>query len=287
MVDMSELAGELRAEHARLAEHLERLSEVDWARTTPAPRWTVAHQVAHLTFFDQMVQEAVADPERFRQVRASAAAADAEFGEKVLVPYLALSSAALFEVWQASSAEAVACLEHAPAGLRVPWFGPAMSVASKLTARLMETWAHGQDILDAVGATRVQSDALRHIADLAVRARPYSYLNRDLPPSSSPVRVELRLPSGRAWTSGPASASDLIRGEAEQFCLVLTRRRHVADTDLETRGPAAIEWMTIGQAYAGDPGPGRAPGHHRGLLQTTDATSSPSTYAGDRGGDGA
>jgi len=30
-----------------------------------------------------------------------------------------------------------------------------MSLLSSATARLMETWAHGQDVVDALGGTRV------------------------------------------------------------------------------------------------------------------------------------
>src|SRR2546423_40378 len=37
--------------------------------------------------------------------------------------------------------------------LRVPWYGPDMSVASSVTARIMETWAHGQDIVDGLGGS--------------------------------------------------------------------------------------------------------------------------------------
>ena len=34
---------------------------------------------------------------------------------------------------------------------RIPWYGPDMSARSGATARLMETWAHAQDVADALG----------------------------------------------------------------------------------------------------------------------------------------
>ena len=43
---------------------------------------------------------------------------------------------------------------------RLPWFGPAMSAESALTARLMETWAHTQDIADALGVSREPTGGL-------------------------------------------------------------------------------------------------------------------------------
>jgi len=46
---------------------------------------------------------------------------------------------------------------------RLPWYGPSMSAKSFLTARLMETWAHGQDVVDALRsrADRRGDQALR------------------------------------------------------------------------------------------------------------------------------
>ena len=44
------------------------------------------------------------------------------------------------------------------------------------------------------------------------------------------------------------------------FCLLVTQRRHVADTALVPEGDIATEWLTIAQAFAGPPGAGRQPG---------------------------
>ncbi|NBQ99753.1 MAG: maleylpyruvate isomerase family mycothiol-dependent enzyme, partial [Actinobacteria bacterium] len=142
---------------------------------------------------------------------------------------------------------------------RCPWYGPAMSVTSMLTARLMETWAHGQDICDALGVHREPTDRLRHIAHIGVRARPFSYAanRREMP--AADVRVELNAPSGGTWQWGE-SATDTVRGDALGFCLVVTQRRHPDDCGLEVNGDAAREWMSIAQAFAGPPGEGRAKG---------------------------
>jgi len=142
----------------------------------------------------------------------------------------------------------------------VPWYGPPMSAASKITARLMETWAHGQDVADALGRTRVATDRLRHVAHIGVGARPFSYAinGRELP--ADPVRVELIGPSGDQWTWGDPDAANVVRGSALDFCLVITQRRHRDDTDVVAEGPLADEWLAIGQAFAGPPGTGRQPG---------------------------
>jgi uncharacterized protein (TIGR03084 family) len=139
-----------------------------------------------------------------------------------------------------------------------------MSAASSLTARLMETWAHTQDIADALRVTRQPTGRLRHVAHIGVGARGYSYAVRGLPLPSVPVRVELvpraSEPSGAIWTWGPADAKDRITGPALDFCLLVTQRRHRDDVTLAIEGPAATEWMTIAQAFAGAAGPGRDAG---------------------------
>jgi uncharacterized protein (TIGR03084 family) len=142
---------------------------------------------------------------------------------------------------------------------RIPWYGPPMGLASFISARLMETWAHGQDVIDALGAKREPTDRLRHIAFLGVRARRNSYEAHGLEMPESDVRVELTAPNGELWTFGDAT-EDVVRGSAEDFCLLVTQRRHPSDTDVGTKGPLAEEWMSIAQAFAGPPGEGRRPG---------------------------
>jgi uncharacterized protein (TIGR03084 family) len=56
----------------------------------------------------------------------------------------------------------------------LPWYGPALSAMSFATARLMETWAHGQDIVDALGIRRNPTKRLRHIAHLGVSTLGWS-----------------------------------------------------------------------------------------------------------------
>ena len=141
---------------------------------------------------------------------------------------------------------------------RLPWFGPPMSAASSLTARIMETWAHTQDIADALGVTREPTGRLRHVAHIGVGARAFSYAVNGKPPAPTPVRVELAGPDGDRWTWGPPDAKNRVTGPALDFCLLVTQRRHREDVTLAIEGPAAAEWMAMAQAFAGAAGAGRA-----------------------------
>ena len=137
------------------------------------------------------------------------------------------------------------------ADARIEWYGPSMSKRSFLTARLMEAWAHGQDVVDAVDGARPSTDRLRHVAQLGVITRGWSYKNRGLEVPTGDVRVDLDAPSGGVWTWGADDAADSITGPAEDFCLVVTQRRHVDETRLVLNGALAREWMELAQAFAG------------------------------------
>jgi uncharacterized protein (TIGR03084 family) len=140
-------------------------------------------------------------------------------------------------------------------GGRLLWYGPPMSVRSFVTARLMETFAHGQDVADALGATRAVGDRLRHVCHLGVATYGWSFRVRgqEPPAPDGSVRVELSLPSGAPWTAGPEGAADVVRGPAVDFCLVVTQRRNVAATSLDVRGDVAEAWMRTAQCFAGGP----------------------------------
>jgi uncharacterized protein (TIGR03084 family) len=259
-IDMPALAQDLAAETADLNQLLDRLGSADWARATPAPGWSIADQVSHLAYFDDAALTAATAPDTFRTHLAQVEAAGGIDPDAIAAGYRHLTPDLLRDWFDESRSRVLDVYADLDPTGRQPWYGPDMSAASALSARLMETWAHTQDIADALGAARVPTRRLRHIAHLAVAARAYSFTVRGLPVPDAPVRVELTAPDGSAWAWGPEGAADRITGPALDFCLVTTQRRHPADTMLAADGPAAQAWIAIAQAFAGPPGPGRRPG---------------------------
>lgn len=254
-MDPRGLRADLLAEQAALDDVVASLTVDRWATATPSPGWTVADQIGHLWYFDRAAVTAIEDPEAFSVLRdelIGAALEDPSALDRLsLADARALEPAQLLESWRRGRAELATASERLVDGDRVPWFGPSMGAASFLTARLMEVWAHGQDVVDALDAERPPTDRLVHVAQLGVITRSWSYLNRGLEPPTVPVHVELRCPSGAVRTWGDDAAQDSVRGDLEDFCLVVTQRRHVDDTALEVTGAAAREWMTLAQAFAG------------------------------------
>ena len=257
---LDEIISDLAAEQAALARVLDDLSAGDWDVPTHGPGWSVRDQVSHLAYFDEAAARAIMDHEAFAAEVREFLLAGPDAEARYLARGRGMAPTGVLDWWRTASSALIAAARTLDPNARVPWFGPAMSAASFITARLMETWSHGLDVVDVAGAGRPDTDRLRHVVFLGVRTRAYSYAVRGMEQPATPVRVELTSPSGEKWVLGDADAADVIRGTSTDFCRVVTQRRHVADTHLEIHGSAAEEWMAIAQAFAGPPGQGRRPG---------------------------
>jgi uncharacterized protein (TIGR03084 family) len=260
VADLAPLLADLRAEGDALDAVVAQLEETAWLGPTPAEGWTIAHQVAHLAWTDEQAMLAATDPEGFARAVAdggpelaevvdlAAAAGATEFPERLLAR------------WRNGRTALVEQLGALPDGARLPWFGPPMSAASMATARLMETWAHGLDVTDALHSPPSVSERLRHVAHIGVRTRDFAFRQHGLPTPDEEFRVELAAPGGNGtWAWGPEDAAQRVTGPALDFCLRVTQRRHRHDLALEAVGADADRWLDLAQAFAGSPGPGRSP----------------------------
>ena len=255
--DLPTLAVELRAEQDSLDAVVAGITETDWVTPTASPGWTVRDQIGHLTYFDGTAAHAITEPARFNADLAALLTGGGGLDDATLHRDLGASS--LLELWRANRQALAGAAARLDDGDRIPWYGPSMSAKSFLTARLMEAWAHGHDVVDALGADHEPTDRLRHIVRLGYITRGWTYVNRGEEMPAGDVRLELTGPSGAVWRHGGADASDVVRGSAVDFCLVVTQRRHVVDTGLDVTGDAARDWLAKAQAYAGAPTDGPPP----------------------------
>ncbi|HSM65769.1 MAG TPA: TIGR03084 family metal-binding protein [Ilumatobacteraceae bacterium] len=263
-MDVSEVLDDLVAEQQALDDVVSSLTPEQWQLSTPSPGWTIADQIGHLAYFDGTAALAITDPTRFSEEMNRLLGAGTTGGSAddiTLAPYRAMSPHELLEAWRANREALAAAGSTLEGDTRVAWYGPSMGAKSFLTARLMEAWAHGQDIVDSLdaGADRPPTDRLRHISQLGFITRGWTYVNRGLDVPTTPVRVVLTAPSGEVWRFGDPGAAESIEGPALDFCLVTTQRRHVDDTDLVVTGAAARDWMERAQLFAGPPTDGPAP----------------------------
>jgi uncharacterized protein (TIGR03084 family) len=252
-LDYPRLLDDLRRESDELVGCLSGLTAEQWSLPTPAAGWSIQDQVSHLAFFDDTTRLALTDPARFDREAGQLMAAGMDFPDRVAATYRA-HAAGRIRAWFVEARERlVATLGDDDPRRRVPWFGPDMSVASSATARLMETWAHGQDIYDTLGLPHPPSPGLRSIAHLGVATFAFAHALNGIDVPTEPVAVRLDSPQGGTWSWGPQHAPNRIAGPAEDFVLTVTQRRHWTQTALTVDGVVARRWLDIAQAFAGAP----------------------------------
>ena len=256
-MDINETIEDLIAEQQDLDDIVAKLDDRMWATPTSSDRWNVADQIGHLTYFDNAACLAITNPEKFRSsiddLIASAVNGSEASDDFTLGLYRSLTPEALLSAWREGRKNLANSASTLTNESRVIWYGPSMGSNSFLTARLMEVWAHGQDIIDAVGGDRPDTERLRHIAHLGAITRQWSYMNRRLEIPEGEVHVSLAGPDEQIWTWGSSDTPDSVEGLAKDFCLVVTQRRHLGDTELKVKGDIAKEWMELAQAFAGPP----------------------------------
>lgn len=265
---MQQTCRDLIDEYRELADLCASFQPEDWQRTTAFYGWTPWDEIAHLCYFDQTALQSVTDPEAFVE-GAGLLARKTQAGEEISAITREalghLDGEALLQQWRATFESLVQALDGMDPKARLNWYGPTMSARSFATARLMETWAHGQDVWDAMGRPRPASRRLRSIAHLGVSTFGWSFVNRRLPVPPAQPYVELFCPDGGVLAWGEPSGSDFVRGPVQDFCLLVTQRRHRDDTRLRWAGEAAEHWTRIAQCFAGPPADGPAPGQRPAL----------------------
>lgn len=261
---MQDVFTDLAAEAADLDRAVAGLDAAGWATPTPAPGWTVAHQIAHLGFVAHLAWTAAAEPRAFGRM---AAAAKDDFEGAVnaaLKDYLTGGPDQTLARWRTEQAAATKALAEVPAGEVVPWLVNPLPPSILAAAGMMELFGHGQDVYDALGIDRIPTDRIGHLAFFGTRTRDFGYLAHGLTPPAEEFRFELTAPSGLVWNFGPDDAAERVTGPAWDFCLLVSRRRHHADLALSATGAEAARWLGIAQAYRGPAGEGRRAGQFVG-----------------------
>jgi uncharacterized protein (TIGR03084 family) len=254
------LIADLQAEYESLDATLAALDDSQWRELTPFRDWSVFDTVAHLCISERIGLSALMEPEAFvrrvatqMQAQRHAEEPPADWRETE-VPGLGVNDGeALRALWRRDTESVAAMLSQLAPDARVPWYGPSMSVMSFATARLMETWAHGETIHDALNQRRHATQRLRHICDLGWRTRGFALMIHGLPRDETPIYLALQAPSGGTWSWGDPQAANRINGKARDFARVVCQCRSVSDTYLVVEGAAAAQWMSVAQCFAGGP----------------------------------
>ena len=258
-----EQAAAFRSERDALHARLAPLDEVAFDTPTAFKGWTLNSVLQHLHFWNQMAGYQLTDEAKLVATLKAMGKTGQTMRAFETAHFDGLGGQALLAEWQAGYQSVADRYADADPKQRLKWAGPDMSARSSITARLMETWAHGQEVYDELGVVRQNADRIRNIVILGVNTYGWTFRNRgETPPDPMPY-LALTAPSGEAWSFGEPQSGERIEGPAEAFCQVVTQTRNVADVPLTVTGPAATRWMAMAQCFAGPPEDPPAPGTRR------------------------
>lgn len=252
-------ADDFLAETQALATLIAPLTERDYQERTQFKDWAINAVLQHLHTWNRAAHLSLTDAAGFAAFvdRVRGGGGLRAFEEAWLS---GLSGIALRDAWLAHAGETASAFRKADPKARLKWMGPDMSARSSITARQMETWAHGQEVFDLLGVERVETDRVRNIAHLGVSTFGWTFAARGRKPPGEAPHVRLTAPSGAVWEWNTPSSEDYVSGDAVEFCRVVTQTRSIADTRLTVKGPVATEWMSIAQCFAGAASEPPAPG---------------------------
>ncbi|QBF30554.1 TIGR03084 family metal-binding protein [Thalassococcus sp. S3] len=259
-------AEDFRRETDALANILANLSEDAFELETQFKAWMIGDVIGHLHMFNVAAEVTLKGPKTFNTFFTpfqQALERGSTFVEAQR-PWLgALKGTELFETWLSTAHRVADLYAKADPKQRVAWAGPDMSALSSISARQMETWAHGQEVFDVLGRERYETDRIRNIVHLGAATFGWSFINRDLVVPQNVPHLRLSAPSGAIWTWNKPSRHNVIEGPAVAFAQVVTQVRNIADVDLDVTGETAHRWMEIAQCFAGAPSDPPVPGSRR------------------------
>ena len=240
------------AECEALSAVLNNLDDDDFARHTQFKGWSIEDVIVHLYFWNLQADHSIFKPDRFAETIAKILPDVQDRGMRTVEnENITLRGPALLQTWRDHFRDFCARLDGIDPKMRVKWAGPDMSVRSSITARQMETWAHGHEVFDCLGQSRVDTDRIENIVILGVNTFGWSHMVQGFDVPAQRPFVKLTAPSGQVWEFGEFDANNAIVGSAVSFAQAVTQTRNVADTDLQMTGHIAQRWMETAQCFAG------------------------------------
>ena len=244
---------DFKEESNALYDLLKDKSDAELAKPTQFKNWTINNILGHLHMWNWAADLSLKGGGEFstfmKEVSKEMEKTDLRtFEEKWLD---GLCGRKLLDTWKDLYLEIADRFAAADPKKRVSWSGPDMSVRSSMTARLMETWAHGQEVYDTLGVVRIDTDRIKNIAVLGVNTFGWTFKNRGLKVPEEVPYVKLTAPSGDIWEWNDPGCENRVEGAATEFCQVVTQTRNIFDTDLVVTGDIAGRWMAIAQCFAG------------------------------------
>ncbi len=259
---MLQQAIDFREESDSLFNLLENTDEARFDEKTQFKDWTANEVLHHLHFWNYAANLSLIDEPAFVDLLGKVMSGVSSGGMRPFEAEWCKNEKghALLNTWRSFYTEMSDRFKEADPKKRLKWAGPDMSVRSSITARLMETWAHGQEVFDHLGAERQEADRIKNVAVIGMNTFGWTFVNRKMEVPTDIPYVRLTAPSGEIWEWNEPSDTNKVEGDAVDFCRVVTQVRNIKDTSLNVVGDVATQWMSIAQCFAGPPEDPPAPG---------------------------
>lgn len=242
---MREILSDLVAEQQFLDQSLQRIPIKNWDKVTPAKPWTVRDTISHLADFAELAADALDGGDRVKEWQTSTDL-DA-LRNRAIAKGRGMRPQDVIEWWRGGRAKVIEPLSHMSEEDRVEWIEGTMSAKTFATFRLMETWAHGLDIYDALSIEVEDTTRIRHVCWLGWKTLPYAFKAAGL--DYAPVRVEVIGPGYAKWVYGADDAENVIKGSASDWARIVVRRVPPGKTRLKLTGELAETALEVAQAY--------------------------------------
>lgn len=161
-----EQAADFLDETKALGALLAPLPDTAFDEATQFKGWTVNDVIRHLHFWNRAAGLQLTDEPELVRLLGAIGAGGMRAVEREVVPQ---AGQVLRAAWVETAGQIAGIYATADPKARLKWAGPDMSARSSITARLMETWAHGQEVYDHLGVERIDRIASAILRILASR----------------------------------------------------------------------------------------------------------------------
>jgi uncharacterized protein (TIGR03084 family) len=218
---VKEILSSLVAEQQQLDQYLQSIPVRNWNTKTNFKNWTITEHVSYLAGLEDLAFNTLKKKgTEFNKYRGPSGLV--KFEKHSINSGKDMRPQDVIEWWRLSRAKVVETLADATPGRKIKWWNNQIDYLTFATTKLSETWAHGLDIYECMKKEYEYTVRIEHIA-------LYGYLNIEKIAKLNKmkyekIRVELIGPEYRAWQFGDEKSINSIKGNASDWCRLVTGR---------------------------------------------------------------
>ncbi len=243
---MKDLLSSLVAEQQLLDQYLQSIPVRNWDTKTTFKNWNITNHVSYLAGLEDLALNAMkkkgTDFNKYRGPKGLD-----KFEKECINKGKEMRPQDVIEWWRLSRAKVVEILAKGSPGKKIKWWGNEIDYLTFSSTKLAETWAHGLDIYDSMKKDYEDTVRIEHVA-------LYGWLNAEHTSKQNKVkfkdlRIELIGPEYRAWQFGNEKAENSIKGNASDWCRVVTGRTNKGfKPTLSVEGDFAKKYLKLQHA---------------------------------------